>query len=105
MPDPSSDHVGNLLRAAGLLSVPEFPKIRTPPDDLCQVHALAWRKWWDYSKSYDPRHPHDFGSVGPIADSRTSHAERRADWLRKGARQLSLVEQICRRGNSPECAR
>lgn len=98
----AEEHVP-VLRAAGLLDVPEFPATRTPPVDLCGEHARVWRAWWTYSTSYDPRHPKDFGSVGPIADARTSHAERRADWLRKGAVQLRLTEQICRAGTSPQC--
>lgn len=103
MPEPTSDHVGQLMRAAGLLSVPEFPMTNTPPADMCPEHARVWRAWWTYAKSYDPRNPHDFGSIGPIADARTSHAERRADWLRKGAEQLRLTEQTCRSGSSPQC--
>jgi hypothetical protein len=95
------DHVP-LLRAAGLLDVPEFPAVRTPPADMCGEHGRIWRAWWTYAKSYDPRNPKEFGGAH-IADNRTSHAERRADWLRKGVEQLRLTEQICRSGRSPQC--
>ena len=97
------DHVTPLLRAAGLLSVPEFPPSGKAPVDLCGEHRRVWRAWWDYSQKYDPQHPKDFGNVGPISDARTSHAERRRDWLRNGAEQLRLTEEICRSGKSPQC--
>lgn len=89
------------LRAAGLLNV-EFPG-RKPPADLCAEHARIWRSWWDYATSYDPRHPKDYGHLSGIMDSRTSHAERRANWLRQGVQSLELVAQICRSGQSPQC--
>lgn len=95
--------VTSLLRAAGMLSVPEFPLNGKPPEGLCPEHARIWRSWWDYARSYDPRHPKDFGNMGPIMDNRTSHAERRADWLRKGVVQLDLTVKICRHGSSPQC--
>jgi hypothetical protein len=83
--------------------IEEFPTSGKPPADLCGEHGRIWRAWWDYARSYDPRHPKDFGNLGPIADARTTHAERRADWLRKGAQHLTEVEAMCRSGVSPQC--
>lgn len=97
------DEADRALRSAGLLKV-DFPATRTPPGDLCPEHARVWRAWWDYARSYDPRHPKDYGNLGPIADARTSHAQRRASWLRRGLEDLALTERICRSGKSPQCA-
>jgi hypothetical protein len=95
------DHT-ELLRAAGLLDVPDFPQTRTPPEGMCDEHARIWRAWWDYARSYRADKPRDFGGQH-IMDSRTSHAQRRADWLRKGLEQLRGTEIACRYGISPQC--
>lgn len=97
----SADHSA-LLRAARLLHV-EFPTSGKPPADLCGEHARIWSAWWRYAQSYDPRYPKDYRNQGPITDARTSHAERRANWLRRGLEDLALTEQICRSGQSPQC--
>jgi hypothetical protein len=76
-----------------------------PPADLCAAHRESWSKWRTYALSYDPRYPKDFGNIGPIMDARTSHADRRAEWVRKGRLQLDQVEALCRRGGSPQCSR
>lgn len=96
----TEDH-GKALRDAGLLNV-EFPS-RRPPADLCAEHGRIWRSWWDYATSYDPRYPKDYGNLSGIMDCRTSHAERRAHWLRQGLKDLALTETICRSGTSPQC--
>lgn len=74
-----------------------------PPDGLCQVHAPAWREWHDYPRGYNPRHPRDAGSLGPILDSRTSHEERRRGWQKLADQQTALIEDICRSGWSLQC--
>jgi hypothetical protein len=96
------DDADTAAKAAGLYDVPEFPALCRPPDDLCGEHGRIWIQWWQHSKSYRADDPKDWPGCH-ILDARTSHAARRAEWLRKGLGQLQTVENICRTGTSPQC--
>jgi hypothetical protein len=72
-----------------------------PPSDLCPEHRMAWLQYRD--RFYDPQNPTEWPGGAHIRDSRTSHAERRNDWIRRSRQQMDLIEGICRSGRSPEC--
>lgn len=58
----------------------------------CQAIRAGWKQL-----HYDPRHPTEWPGHQHIYDARTSHDERRADWQRKTAQQVRLIESICAR--------
>jgi hypothetical protein len=61
---------------------------------LCSRCHESRRKW--RLVEYDPRNPSEWPSKGRgIMDARTTHAARRADWERKTADQIALIERIC----------
>jgi hypothetical protein len=61
---------------------------------LCSRCHESRRKW--RLVEYDPHKPSEWpGTRGGIMDSTTSHAARRADWDRKTADQIALIERIC----------
>jgi len=74
---------------------------RTPPADLCVEHAAIWKYW--AAHDYNWRHPCEWPGMGPIMDSRTTHADREAGWDRKNREQMDLTADICRGGRSPQC--
>jgi hypothetical protein len=67
---------------------------------MCPEHTRIWRAWRDHL--YNPYHPQDWPGM-MILDARTSHAERRADWVAKNAEQMQLTEECCRSGRSRQC--
>lgn len=76
-----------------------------PPADLCRTHRKAWLAWRDHIRKYDPNNPTEWPGGQHIMDSRTSHTTRRRSWIEKNARQMEIVENICRSGKSKECDR
>lgn len=58
----------------------------------CQTIRANWLRL-----TYNPKKPAEWPGGQHILDSRTTHAERRADWERKTARQVQLIESICTR--------
>lgn len=70
------------------------------PTDLCPEHKRIYTAWRDHH--YDPTRPKEWGG-GHILDSRTTHAERAADWDSKNLGQMILTEETCRSGKSPQC--
>ena len=62
---------------------------------LCPACAIARTKW--RRVVYSPWRPAEWPGGQHILDSRTSHAERRADWEKKTAQQIELIESICAR--------
>lgn len=73
---------------------------------LCPACAAARTKWRQVI--YNPRRPSEWPGGQHILDSRTSHTERRADWEKKTAEQVALIEGICARqhltGGLPQAA-
>lgn len=62
--------------------------------DLCPKCHESRRKW--RLVEYNPRHPSEWpGTPNPIMDARTTHEQRRADWVRKTAAHIAHVEEIC----------
>lgn len=60
----------------------------------CQAIRTGWRHLY-----YNPQRPSEWPGGQHILDSRTSHAARKADWDKKTARQIELVESICARAH------
>lgn len=58
----------------------------------CQTARAQWLRL-----DYNPRHPTEWPGRQQILDSRTSHTARHADWQRKTAQQVQLIENICAR--------
>ncbi|WP_217223139.1 hypothetical protein [Streptomyces anulatus] len=76
--------------------------LSTPiPRDLCPVHREIAYSWRDHH--YSPWTPSKWPGGSHIMDSRTSHAERGADWDRKNLQQIELTIGCCRSGRSPQC--
>ncbi|MFJ3182460.1 hypothetical protein ACIPJN_29290 [Streptomyces sp. NPDC086796] len=76
--------------------------LSTPiPRDLCPVHREIAYGWRDHH--YSPWNPSEWPGGSHIMDSRTSHAERGADWDRKNLQQIELTIDCCRPGRSPQC--
>jgi hypothetical protein len=69
------------------------------PRDLCPHHweaANAWR-----NNHYSPWNPTEWPGGSHILDSRTTHAEREAEWDRKNRERMAFAVSLCRR----QCAR
>lgn len=62
-------------------------------EGLCGKHGAAVANW--AKVVYNPRAPKEWPG-GPLMDSRTSHADRRADWERKTAAQIEMIKGFCR---------
>lgn len=83
--------------------VPHFsgsPSV-TMPDGMCPAHTHIWKGW--ARLRYNPANPTEWPGGAHIMDSRTTHAERAAGWARKTLEQLTSIEDVCKRGNSPQC--
>lgn len=83
------------------VTVPRFTM--RAPDDLCPAHRKIWTGWRDLT--YSPSNPTEWPGGSHIMDSRTTHAERARTWDAKSREQMTLTEECCRSGRSPQCDR
>lgn len=80
-----------------------------PPEGMCPVHLDIRRRYRDMhfnpvSGNRWPGHPGSFLLPGiTSANLDRVREERRIEWDRKASEQMQLTEQICLRGDSPQC--
>ncbi|MFL1427123.1 MULTISPECIES: hypothetical protein [unclassified Nocardiopsis] len=77
------------------------------PDGMCTTHLTLWREARDHS--FDPRTGDRWPGGGGtpftiLGDVARAREERRREWDEKAAAQMQLIEQICLRGDSRQCA-
>lgn len=97
-PQAPSEAIDNPARAVAIRTALDEARV---PLVLCHEHRRIWRAWNNHH--YSAAHPTDWPGGQHIADSRTSHAERREEWRRKNQEQMDLTAWICLRGGSPQC--